>query len=51
MGTFSDTMGDLGEGTGNMLNAIVPALILLVVGLGIGVAVASLIKRATVVKV
>lgn len=51
MGTFNDTMSDLGTGTANLLTPVIPALILLVVGLGIGVAIASLIKRATVIKV
>jgi hypothetical protein len=42
--SFHKTMKDLGRGTSNMLIPIVPALILLSVGLGIGGAVVSLIK-------
>jgi hypothetical protein len=50
MGTFNETMSDLGEGTKNMLVPIVPALILLAVGLGIGYAVVRLIEGASVRK-
>ena len=45
MGVYNDTMSDLGTGTGNFLTELTPALILLVVGIGIGGAIVSLIRR------
>ena len=39
------SLDDIGEGTGGFLSSITPALILLIVGIGIGGAVVALLKK------
>lgn len=47
MGEFATTMGDLGDGIGSLLTAIVPSVLMLVIGLGVGGAIVAVIGRAT----
>lgn len=51
MGEFNETMSDLGQGIGNLMEAIIAPVLMLVIGLGIGGAIVALITRAVKVKV
>ena len=46
MGVFATQMGDLGDGIGSLLTAIVSPVLMLIIGLGVGGAIVALIHNS-----